>query len=62
MTRAKFTIIDPLLPGSGRGVKFADVAGAREAKQEVMEFVDFLKNPDKYRELGAKVRRAGFAM
>lgn len=62
MTRAKFTIIDPLLPGSGRGVKFADVAGAREAKQEVMEFVDFLKNPDKYRELGAKVPRGALLL
>uniref|UniRef100_A0A2P2HZ44 Paraplegin n=1 Tax=Hirondellea gigas TaxID=1518452 RepID=A0A2P2HZ44_9CRUS len=54
MGRAKFTAIDPLMPGSGRGVKFSDVAGAKEAKQEIMEFVDFLKNPLKYRALGAK--------
>ncbi|XP_071540541.1 mitochondrial inner membrane m-AAA protease component paraplegin [Panulirus ornatus] len=62
MTRAKFTIIDPLLPGSGRGVKFSDVAGAKEAKQEVMEFVDFLKNPDKYRALGAKVPKGALLL
>ena len=58
MTRAKFTAIDPLLPGSGRGVKFSDVAGAKEAKIEIMEFVDFLKNPLKYRVVGAKVTAA----
>lgn len=62
LTRAKFTIIDPLLPGSGRGVKFSDVAGAKEAKQEVMEFVDFLKNPEKYRELGAKVPKGALLL
>jgi AFG3 family protein len=31
------------------------VAGCDEAKQEIMEFVDFLKKPDKYKELGAKI-------
>merc|ERR1719247_2944890 len=37
------------------GVLFKDVAGLAEAKVEVMEVVDFLKNPDKYKSLGAKI-------
>jgi cell division protease FtsH len=37
------------------GVKFADVAGVDEAKQELHEVVDFLKNSDKYTRLGAKI-------
>jgi AFG3 family protein len=37
------------------GTTFEDVAGCDEAKQEIMEFVAFLKNPDKYRQLGAKI-------
>jgi len=36
-------------------VKFDDVAGNEEAKEEVKEIVDFLKNPDRYIELGAKI-------
>jgi len=38
-------------------VMFADVAGCDEAKREIMEFVDFLKNPEKYEKLGAKIPR-----
>merc|ERR1711953_1198046 len=36
-------------------VKFNDVAGCEEAKIEIMEFVNFLKNPQQYIELGAKI-------
>lgn len=38
-------------------VKFADVAGMDEAKEEIMEFVKFLKEPAKYERLGAKIPR-----
>ena len=36
-------------------IMFKDVAGCNEAKREIMEFVDFLKNPKKYEALGAKI-------
>ncbi|MEB2832682.1 ATP-dependent zinc metalloprotease FtsH [Campylobacter upsaliensis] len=36
-------------------VKFADVAGVEEAKEEVKEIVDFLKYPERYIKLGAKI-------
>ncbi|MGB9856579.1 MAG: ATP-dependent zinc metalloprotease FtsH [Dictyoglomaceae bacterium] len=36
-------------------VTFADVAGADEAKEELKEVVEFLKNPQKFRKLGAKI-------
>ncbi|CAG0904439.1 unnamed protein product, partial [Cyprideis torosa] len=36
-------------------VKFADVAGCEEAKIEIMEFVNFLRNPKQYVDLGAKI-------
>ncbi|XP_061776577.1 AFG3-like protein 2 isoform X2 [Nerophis ophidion] len=36
-------------------IKFKDVAGCEEAKLEIMEFVNFLKNPKQYEDLGAKI-------
>lgn len=39
-------------------VKFNDVAGCEEAKIEIMEFVNFLKNPEQYKKLGAKIPKA----
>lgn len=36
-------------------VNFNDIAGLKEAKAEVMEVVDFLKNPERYTKLGAKI-------
>ena len=42
--------------GSGeKKVTFADVAGATEEKAELQEIVDFLRNPEKYRALGARI-------
>ena len=43
-------------PTAGR-VTFADVAGIDEAKAELAEIVDFLKNPDRYRKLGGRIPR-----
>ncbi len=38
-----------------RKVKFSDVAGAKEEKEELSELVEFLKNPQKFIELGARI-------
>lgn len=40
---------------TGKQVRFADVAGEDEAKESLMEIVDFLHNPQKYRDMGAKL-------
>ena len=39
----------------GKKVTFADVAGADEEKEELAEVVDFLRNPDKYTRIGARI-------
>lgn len=41
--------------GGDLGITFKDVAGQAGAKQEIQEIVDFLKNPQKYTELGGKI-------
>jgi cell division protease FtsH len=42
---------------SQQNVTFEDVAGIDEAENELVEVVDFLKNPDRYRKLGARIPR-----
>ena len=51
--QSKARIIDPA--DSSQRVTFADVAGAREAKEELLEIVDFLKNPKKFLDIGARI-------
>ena len=50
--KSKATLFDQ---NSKVSITFADVAGLDEAKEEVMEVVDFLKNPKKYTALGGKI-------
>ena len=40
---------------STNGVKFSEIAGMSEAKREVKEFVDYLKHPQTFTNLGAKI-------
>lgn len=44
-----------MLTGNEHRVTFADVAGLEEEKQDLQEIVDFLKNPQKYTNLGARI-------
>jgi len=59
-TKAKTRI----LGGEGQKEKttFADVAGLKEAKEELQEIIDFLKNPEKYLKMGAKIPRGVLLM
>merc|ERR1711936_488188 len=53
MTQSTAKVINP----ADINVAFKDVAGCEEAKIEIMEFVNFLKNPVQYTDLGAKIPR-----
>ncbi|MGE5541049.1 MAG: ATP-dependent zinc metalloprotease FtsH [Bacillota bacterium] len=51
--QSKARMIDPA--DTAQRVTFADVAGAKEAKEELLEIVDFLKNPKKFLDIGARI-------
>jgi cell division protease FtsH len=51
--QSKAKIIDPA--DTTQRITFKDVAGVREAKEELLEIVDFLKNPKKFLDIGARI-------
>jgi len=53
LEQSKARITDP--NDNTNRVTFKDVAGAREAKEELKEIVDFLRNPKKFLEIGARI-------
>jgi len=56
--KSKAKIISPDKPKTS----FSQVAGCDEAKVELQEIVDFLKNPSKYKKIGAKIPRGGLLL
>jgi cell division protease FtsH len=58
--QSKAKIIDP--KDESQKITFKDVAGAKEAKQELGEIVDFLKNPQKFIEIGAVIPKGVLMM
>jgi cell division protease FtsH len=51
-----------LLSSQGKKITFADVAGCEEAKQELLEVIDFLKDPQKFQKLGGKIPKGVLLM
>lgn len=58
--QSKARIVDPA--DKNQRVKFKDVAGNKEAKEELHEIVDFLKNPKKFLDIGARIPKGVLMM
>jgi len=58
--QSRARIIDP--NNKKEKITFKDVAGVREAKEELLEIVDFLKNPKKFLEIGARIPKGVLLM
>lgn len=58
--QSKAKIIDP--NDTTQRITFKDVAGVKEAKEELLEIVDFLKNPKKFLEIGARIPKGVLLM
>jgi cell division protease FtsH len=58
--QSKAKIIDPA--DTTQRITFKDVAGVREAKEELLEIVDFLKNPKKFLDIGARIPKGVLLM
>ncbi len=58
--QSKARVIDPA--DKGQRITFKDVAGAKEAKEELAEIVDFLKNPKKFLDIGARIPKGVLLM
>ncbi len=57
---SKARLIDP--DDASQKVTFKDVAGAKEAKEELIEIVDFLRNPQKFLDIGARIPKGVLLM